>query len=88
MAKNSKQKPSNLNKKNSKNIPKESKLKTETKHGIWAIVFFVLALFLFMSAFDIAGPAGKFFYNILYYLFGLGYVLLPILFILLGSSFV
>jgi DNA segregation ATPase FtsK/SpoIIIE, S-DNA-T family len=64
------------------------KLKTETKHGIWAIVFFVLALFLFMSAFNTAGMAGKFFYKILHYLFGVGYVLLPILFVLLGSSFI
>jgi DNA segregation ATPase FtsK/SpoIIIE, S-DNA-T family len=80
--------------KNDKNYKKNkvpfnnSKLKTETKHGIWAIVFFVLALLLFMSAFNVAGPAGKFFYDILFYLLGIGYVLLPILFVLLGSSFV
>ena len=85
MAKNSKQKKSS-NKPNSSFS--STKLKTETKHGIWAIVFFVLALFLFMSAFDMAGPAGKFFYEILFYLLGVGYVLLPILFVLLGSSFV
>ncbi len=64
------------------------KLKAETKHGIWAVVFFVLALFLFMSAFGMAGVAGKFVYKILYYLFGVGYGLLPVLFVLLGSSFV
>ena len=45
-----------------------NKLKTETKHGIWAIVFFVLALFLCMSAFDMAGKAGKLIYEVLYYL--------------------
>ena len=65
-----------------------NKLKTETKHGIWAIVFFVLALFFFMSAFNMAGPAGNFFYDIFYYLLGVGYVLLPVLFLLLGSSFI
>ncbi|MBU0611869.1 DNA translocase FtsK 4TM domain-containing protein, partial [Patescibacteria group bacterium] len=64
------------------------KLKTETKHGIWAVIFFVLALFLFMSAFDIAGKAGKFAYEIFYFLLGYGYLLLPVLFVLLGSSFV
>ena len=64
-----------------------SKLKTETKHGILAIVFFVLALFFLMSAFDMAGPAGFFFYDKLYYLLGVGYILLPFLFLLLGSSF-
>ncbi len=88
MAKNSKQKNSNGNKKKSKNVVQESRLKTETKHGILAIVFFVLALFFLMSAFDFAGPAGKFSYKIFYYLLGLGYSLLPILFVLLGSSFV
>lgn len=67
---------------------KNKKLKAETKHGIWAIVFFVLALFLFMSAFGMAGVAGKFIYKIFYYLLGVGYALLPIMFMLLGSSFI
>ena len=66
---------------------KKSKLKTETKHGIWAIVFFVLALFLFMSLFHIGGKAGEYIYNFFDYLFGYGYILLPLLFILLGWSF-
>lgn len=74
--------------KNPKAIQNKNTLKTETKHGIWAIVFFVLALILFMSAFDIAGRAGKLIYNIFEYLLGIGYILLPILFILLGLSFV
>ncbi|MFA6273673.1 MAG: DNA translocase FtsK 4TM domain-containing protein [Candidatus Paceibacterota bacterium] len=74
-------------KKNSKQ-KSNSKLKTETKHGIWAVVFFVIALFLFMSAFGSAGPAGKFFYKILHYLLGVGYIILPTLFLLLGSSFI
>ena len=74
--------------KNNSKLEKNSKLKTETKHGILAIVFFVLGLFLFMSLFDLAGPAGKFVYDFFNYLLGIGYTLLPILFILLGSSFV
>lgn len=64
-----------------------NKLKTETKHGIWAVVFFVLALFFFMAGADIAGVAGKFFYNIFSYLLGIGYILLPALLVLLGASF-
>ena len=64
-----------------------SNLKTETKHGIWAVVFFVLALVLFMASFGMAGVAGGFFYKILHYLLGVGYVLLPTLFLLLGISF-
>ncbi|MFA5937290.1 MAG: DNA translocase FtsK 4TM domain-containing protein [Candidatus Paceibacterota bacterium] len=68
----------------SKNIPS---LKTETKHSIWAILFFVLALFLLMAMFAFAGKAGNFIYDFLDYFFGIGYILLPLLFILLGSSF-
>jgi len=85
MAKNKKQK--SKQKSFQKNSP-TNKLKTETKHGIFAIIFFVFALFFFMSAFSIAGPAGKSVYKIFYYLFGFGYALLPILCILLGSSFI
>jgi S-DNA-T family DNA segregation ATPase FtsK/SpoIIIE len=72
----------------SKNLKKNSKLKTETKHGILAIIFFVLALLFFMSAFSMAGVAGKFIYKVFYFLFGIGYILLPILFVLLGSTFI
>ncbi|MCE9548845.1 DNA translocase FtsK [Candidatus Nomurabacteria bacterium] len=64
-----------------------SRLKSQTKHGILAVVFFVLAVFLSMSAFDMAGVAGSFIYEKLHYLLGVGYILLPALFILLGSSF-
>jgi len=65
-----------------------SGLKTQTKHGIIAIIFFVLAVFFLMSYFDIAGKAGIFFYEKLNYLLGVGYILLPALFILLGASFI
>lgn len=89
MAKQEKQKTTTISKKNSsKSSPSFNKLKTETKHGIWAILFFVLAVFLMMSMFDSAGVAGKFVYKILDYLLGIGYILLPLLFVLLGSSFV
>ncbi len=41
-----------------------------------------------MSAFNVAGVAGKNVYEFLYLLFGYGYILLPILFVLLGISFI
>jgi S-DNA-T family DNA segregation ATPase FtsK/SpoIIIE len=64
-------------------------LKSHTKHGIVGIVFFVLALFFLMAWFDAAGVAGDFFYNTLFLpLLGIGYILLPTLFILLGYSFI
>lgn len=86
MAKNSKQKTKG--KITRTNGESTRRLKTETKHGIWAIIFFVLALFFFMSALSMAGVAGELVYKILHYLLGVGYILLPCLFVLLGSSFV
>ena len=41
-----------------------------------------------MSAFSMTGVAGEFIYEKLYYLLGIGYILLPALLLLLGSSFV
>lgn len=79
-----KEKKQNLIKNNLKTVS----LKTETKHGIWAILFFVLALFLMMAMFALAGKAGNFIYEFLDYFLGIGYILLPLLFILLGSSFI
>ncbi len=64
------------------------KLKAETKHGIKAVIFFVLALFFLMSAFGLAGMAGEVVYEKLHYLLGVGYILLPTLLALLGSSFI
>lgn len=64
-----------------------SRLKTETKHGILAVIFFVLALFFLMSLLGIAGVAGEFFYEKLRFLLGVGYILLPTLLILVGSSY-
>ena len=87
MAKNGNEKK---NEKGNKNIKKEKAgLKTQTKHGIIAIIFFVLALFFLMSYFGIAGKAGVFIYDIFKMLLGsIGYFLLPTLFVLLGYSFI
>lgn len=76
------------NKKKNNNYEFESGLQSQTKHGILAIIFFVLALFFLMARFDSAGVAGKFLYEKLNFLLGVGYVLLPALCMLLGSSFV
>jgi S-DNA-T family DNA segregation ATPase FtsK/SpoIIIE len=73
-------------KKNEKKI--SSGLKTPTKHGIIAVIFFVLAIFFLMSYFGVAGKAGIFVYEKLNYLLGVGYIILPALFILLGASFI
>src|SRR3989344_3462854 len=90
MAKKNKQKQKQkFSKNNSSNNSVISALKTETKHSILAILFFVLALFLLMSMeiFGLGGKAGNFIYEFLDYFFGVGYILLPLLFVLLGLSF-
>src|SRR3989344_6963439 len=76
--------PKNSKEKDRKNQPR---IKTETKHGVLAVIFFVLALFFLMSLIGIAGVAGEFFYEKLHFLLGVGYILLPILFVLLGVSY-
>ena len=75
--------------KNGKQKAKENslKLKIETKQGILSVIFFVLAIFFLMSALKIAGVAGEFFYEKLHFLLGVGYILLPALFALLGISY-
>jgi S-DNA-T family DNA segregation ATPase FtsK/SpoIIIE len=62
-------------------------IKKETRNGIFSVVSFVVALFFILSAFGNAGPAGKFFFEVLTYLFGLGYYLLPVILMLLGVSY-
>ena len=64
-------------------------LKTQTKHGIIAVIFFVLALFFLMSYAGVAGKAGIFIYDVSKMFLGsIGYFILPILFVLLGYSFI
>jgi S-DNA-T family DNA segregation ATPase FtsK/SpoIIIE len=78
----------NKNKQNNmKKEVRESNLKQETKHGIYAIIAFVVAFFFILAAFKGAGPTGNFFYSLFSTLFGVGYILVPSLAILLGVSF-
>lgn len=87
MAKNGNNKKNDKNGNNKKEL--RAGLKTQTKHGVVAIVFFVLALFFLMAYANIAGRAGIFIYEIFKMLLGtIGYFLLPTLFVLLGYSFI
>ena len=70
------------------NEKSSSGLKTQTKHGIIAIVFFVLAAFFLMAKFAVAGPVGILTNQEVQLFFGIGDILLPILFLLLGISFI
>ncbi|MSU44563.1 DNA translocase FtsK [Candidatus Nomurabacteria bacterium] len=79
----------NGNKKKEKDDEKENTgLRSQTKHVIVSIVFFVLALFFLMSKFNMAGVAGIVVNEKLHLLIGIGDILLPALFILLGTSFI
>ena len=54
-------------------------LSPHTKQAIVAIFFVVLAVFFFFSSMGYAGIAGDATHNALYYLFGFGFVLAPII---------
>ncbi len=62
-------------------------LREETVHGIWAVLFFVLAVFFGLSAFSWAGVVGNWVYESFYGLFGIGYYLIPILFLMLAITY-
>src|SRR3989344_545693 len=59
-------------------------MRRDTMRSIWAIVLFVLAGLLILSALGSAGIVGRHLYSAFQALFGLGYVFLPFLFIAVG----
>ncbi len=66
---------------------KEPLLSEEVFSTAIAILFFILSLFFIMASIGKAGVAGTAIYSNLKELLGLGFFLLPILFLLLGISF-
>lgn len=62
-------------------------LKEETKHGVLSIVFFVLSVFFILAAFGKAGVVGSSAYRGFEALLGFGYIVLPLLLLLLSASF-
>ena len=62
-------------------------LKEEAKHGILAIVFFILGFFFLLASFNKAGIAGNYSFGVLSEVFGVGYYLLPILLFLVSISY-
>ena len=59
----------------------------ETLNTILGVVSLVLVIFLLLGAFGLSGKAGTVVYDWLSYLFGVGYYLLPIAFLILSVSF-
>ncbi|MEX0918817.1 MAG: DNA translocase FtsK 4TM domain-containing protein [Candidatus Paceibacterota bacterium] len=62
-------------------------LKEETRHGIVAVGLIVISVFFLLSGLNYAGPAGNFTFGWLEKVFGAGYFLLPLMFFVLGMSF-
>lgn len=63
-------------------------LSQETKNGIWAILSFGLVILTSLAFFNKAGAAGSIFSNLARSLFGWGFFLIPLAFLILGISFV
>ncbi len=61
-------------------------VKEDTRNGIVAILFFVFALVFALSGFRLGGVAGDFIYRNFVHALGVGYILLPVVFVLLGIS--
>jgi S-DNA-T family DNA segregation ATPase FtsK/SpoIIIE len=81
-----------MGRKSKKQIDTESKkikinLKEETIHWVLAIIFFVLSAFLVLASFNKGGLVGEKLFDSLTYLVGVGYFLLPTLFLILGVSY-
>ena len=85
--------------KDKKTLQKSSKenilsgIKHQTRQGIFAVVFIVLAIIFILASINnsdggsFAGPVGKEIFKILFLFLGIGYFLLPVFFLMLGISF-
>ncbi len=62
-------------------------LKKETRHSILAVTFFVLAILTILASLDLSGIVGEKLFSALSWLSGIGYFLLPVIFIMLAISF-
>ena len=63
-----------------------SKLRDETIQGVLAVVSFVLATLTVLAVWEKAGPVGHYTFSGLSFLLGIGYYLLPLIFIAFGIS--
>lgn len=62
-------------------------MRDETVQAILAIFSFVITVLAMLAAFHKAGIIGEYTFDILTHLFGIGYYLIPIAFVMLGVSF-
>jgi S-DNA-T family DNA segregation ATPase FtsK/SpoIIIE len=62
-------------------------LQEETRYAVLSVIFFLISVFLLLSAFQGAGRVGEQVFRILSYLIGVGYYLLPALALLLSVGY-
>lgn len=60
-------------------------LHPDTKKSVIAVIFFGIALILILASASKAGPLGNFIYNVFNNLFGVGYYLIPAVFLILAG---
>ena len=65
----------------------KNQLKDETRHTVIGVVFLVIALFFVIAGFGAGGVVGVSTKELLVYLLGVGYVLAPLFFAILGITF-
>ena len=63
-------------------------VREETKRGIFSIIFFVISALLILASLNLAGFVGATVYSWFDLLLGVGYYLLPIVFAMLGITFI
>src|SRR5262245_39326842 len=59
----------------------------ETKKSVIGVLLIGVSIILFLAAFNSAGPAGAFAYGLLDQLLGIGYYLIPLIFLIVGILF-
>lgn len=62
-------------------------LREETVQGVIAVLFFVLSVFFTLAGLGMAGVTGDLVYKALSFVFGIGYILVPTIFLILALSF-
>lgn len=60
----------------------------ETLNTIFGVFSLVISIFLLLASFEAAGRVGNWTFEVLSYLFGVGYYLMPLVFMLLSISFI
>ena len=91
--KNSKQKDQEVDldevvfKNNKKEVKKFLDLHPEAQRSVWGIALLALALIMLLGAFGWAGSVGDFFYSVMQKVLGIGFFLIPIIFIVVAVLF-